>query len=348
MSATRGFPFDHHPRGWYQVAWSAELKAEDVHPCRYFGNELVIYRSTSGQVVVLDAHCLHMGAHLGHGGKVTGEQIVCPFHGWKWDCDGSNAEIPYSRQKPIAKRLRSWTVLEQSGLVLVWFDHTGRPPDFRPPAITEFEAREYYPVFPYGARQTTAKVVPQLLLENAIDFPHLEHVHGWRRGTSGLEKYEPHGRSFEIVSYGAIETSHGPAHIRADTTAWGVSLVFSHMTGLRDLVFFSSVTPIDDERSEIRLSITAKRKEPGSATEPDSFAKAMIEAQASEVIGTRDGGDLDIWEHMVYRTQPPLVREEAEGMRALRKWAANFYDRAPTEPAKTVKSRTPATARATR
>jgi 3-ketosteroid 9alpha-monooxygenase subunit A len=336
MSATRGFPFEHHARGWYQVAWSAELAAEDVRPCRYFGNDLVIYRSRSGRVVVLDAHCLHMGAHLGHGGKVAGEQIVCPFHGWKWDCDGSNAEIPYSQQRPITKRLRSWTVLEQSGLVLVWFDHTDNPPDFRPPPITEFEAPEYYPVFPYGARKTTAKVVPQLLLENAIDFPHLEHVHGWGRGTSGLEKYEPCGSSFEIVSYGAIETSRGPADIRADTTAWGVSLVFSRMTGLRDLAFFSSVTPIDDERSEIRLSIAVKRKDVGTETEPDPLAKAMIEAQAGEVIGPRGGGDLDIWEHMLYRTQPPLVREEADGMRTLRSWAANFYGGVLTEPARTV------------
>jgi hypothetical protein len=56
----------------------------------------------------------------------------------------------------------------------------------------------------------------------------------------------------------------------------------------------------------------------------------MIEAQAEEVIGGRAGGDKDIWEHMVYRTSPPLVGEEAAGMRALRRWAARFYEDALT------------------
>ena len=30
----------------------------------------------------------HLGAHFGYGGHVNGNDIVCPFHGWRFDCDG--------------------------------------------------------------------------------------------------------------------------------------------------------------------------------------------------------------------------------------------------------------------
>ena len=37
---------------------------------RYFDQELVIFRTESGAVKVLDAYCPHMGAHLGYGSVI--------------------------------------------------------------------------------------------------------------------------------------------------------------------------------------------------------------------------------------------------------------------------------------
>ena len=34
---------------------------------------------------------------MGVGGTVEGEHIVCPWHGWQWRGDGTNALIPYSK-----------------------------------------------------------------------------------------------------------------------------------------------------------------------------------------------------------------------------------------------------------
>ena len=61
---------------------------------RYFGRELVLFRTESGEPRVLDAFCPHLGAHLGHGGKVQGESIRCPFHGWCFDGRGACTAIP--------------------------------------------------------------------------------------------------------------------------------------------------------------------------------------------------------------------------------------------------------------
>ena len=64
----------------------------------YFDRHLVAWRDDAGELHVQDPFCPHLGAHLGHGGTVEDCQIVCPFHGWKFDAEGVNTEIPYSER----------------------------------------------------------------------------------------------------------------------------------------------------------------------------------------------------------------------------------------------------------
>ena len=61
------------PFGWFQVAWSDEVPVGTSVPLYYFGRHLVAWRDESGEAHVWDAFCPHLGAHLGHGGKVEGD-----------------------------------------------------------------------------------------------------------------------------------------------------------------------------------------------------------------------------------------------------------------------------------
>ena len=148
-SPASGFPNTGHPTGWFQVVWSAEVAAGDVRPLHYFGEDLVAYRTESGAAQVLDAHCPHMGAHLGYGGCVQGEDIVCPFHGWSWDRAGANTMVP-SEGKPTGRRtIRRWPTHESNGIVLVWHDRAGREPLWPgPPDLPGVPEGNRYPVFP--------------------------------------------------------------------------------------------------------------------------------------------------------------------------------------------------------
>ena len=65
------------PNGWFAVAWSKDLVDGEVKRTRYFGEELVVFRTRSGVVRVLDAYCVHLGAHIGEGGRVIGENRGC-------------------------------------------------------------------------------------------------------------------------------------------------------------------------------------------------------------------------------------------------------------------------------
>src|SRR5947208_6782703 len=83
-------PFTWEVTGWFMIGWSAEFAAREVRPLRYFGEDLVAYRDESDELHLLDGHCKHLGAHIGHGGKVVGNCVECPFHGWRWGPDGTN------------------------------------------------------------------------------------------------------------------------------------------------------------------------------------------------------------------------------------------------------------------
>src|SRR6476620_10169548 len=87
-----------YPTGWYIMAWSTDVAAGQVKPVHYFGRDMVCFRTASGELSVLDAYCQHLGGNLGVGGKVEGDDIVCPWHGWHWRGDGTNSLIPYSRE----------------------------------------------------------------------------------------------------------------------------------------------------------------------------------------------------------------------------------------------------------
>jgi hypothetical protein len=117
--------------------------------------------------------------------------------------------------------------------------------------------------------------------------------------------------------------------MRTQIDIWGIGLVYSHLTGLRDMGFVSGNTPIDQDRSLLMLSSAVRRKDGDTGDKPDNFAMAMHNGQVEEVLGGRPGGDMDIWEHMVYLERPLLTKEEAPGMLALRAWCAKFYPDAP-------------------
>src|SRR5262245_54189057 len=133
----RKYPFPAYPNGWFQVAYSDEISPGTVQPLSYFGRQLVIFRGADNNVSVLDAFCPHLGAHLGYGGRVEGNSIVCPFHAWKFDGCGGCTDVPYAKKIPPKARVGAWPVIERNGLVLVWHHAGGAAPQWDIPVLQE-------------------------------------------------------------------------------------------------------------------------------------------------------------------------------------------------------------------
>lgn len=102
------------PASWYLFCHASELSKPLSK--RILGRQLVAFRTRSGKVCVMTAHCSHMGADLGCG-TVIGESIQCPFHNWKYATDGVCHHIPGTNNIPKFARQTTYPVEERHGYV---------------------------------------------------------------------------------------------------------------------------------------------------------------------------------------------------------------------------------------
>ena len=77
---------------WYPAINSEDLR-DQPQRVRMLGQEFVVYRDADGNARCLSNTCAHRGGSLS-GGKVKGDCIECPYHGWQFDGAGQCHRIP--------------------------------------------------------------------------------------------------------------------------------------------------------------------------------------------------------------------------------------------------------------
>ncbi|MEA5517163.1 aromatic ring-hydroxylating dioxygenase subunit alpha [Nodularia sp. UHCC 0506] len=155
--------------GWYWVIPSKQLQVGKVKAVTVLGRELAVYRGKDKKVVIVDAYCPHMGAHLAKG-KVEGNELRCFFHHWKFDEQGFCVNIP-SLQEPISVRLKTWPTDEKYGMIWVW---TGEVPKQPLPFVLELENKECDVLF---GSLFLVNSHPNSVMINPIDAQHFNTVH---------------------------------------------------------------------------------------------------------------------------------------------------------------------------
>ncbi|MDT5049957.1 MAG: 3-ketosteroid 9alpha-monooxygenase subunit, partial [Mycobacterium sp.] len=135
---------DRYARGWHCLGPVKDYLDGEPHGVEAFGTHLVVFADSHDDVHVLDGYCRHMGGNLSQG-TVKGDEIACPFHDWRWGGDGKCKLVPYAKRTPRLARTRSWTTDVRSGLLFVWHDHEGNPPqpEVRIPEIPEFTGGDW-------------------------------------------------------------------------------------------------------------------------------------------------------------------------------------------------------------
>ena len=319
------------PTGWFQVAWSDEIPAGQVHRMRYFGRDLVAWRSQSGRLTVMDAFCEHLGAHLGHGGHVEGEAIQCPFHGWQWDAEGRNVCIPYEPRPNPARRMRTYPVTERNESVYIWHDRgprdgARRDPYFDVPDIfSDFgdgaTAAEYHPQ--QRMYRPAVTLHPQFVLENGVDFAHFTFVHKTpivplftRHDFAGPVSFV----DFTITFDGGDEQSIDDVTSGVQAINGGLGVAVTKSWGMVDNRTISAITPVDETTCDVRFMVYIGRV-PG-----DDAPKTRQRATAfGQMVIDQFDADIEIWSHQRYQPKPALAPSERDGFTAFRRWAAQFY-----------------------
>lgn len=172
---------------WYIAARSRDVTNDRPTAVTVMEERIVLYRTSDGEAVALLDRCLHRNAQLSRG-KVFGNCIGCPYHGWTYDrrgsvvfvpsegpkVDGTQAEAPPDRPR---LRVERFPVREQQGFVWVYLGTPERAVDKDPFRFPESGDgwKGYGMVTRFDGDVTD-------LAENFMDVPHTAFVHaGWFR-----------------------------------------------------------------------------------------------------------------------------------------------------------------------
>ena len=309
------------PYGWYCVAYSDELLVGDVKPVQYCGEQIVLYRTESGQVCASEAYCPHLGAHLGHGGIVKGETISCPFHAWAFNAAGECADIPYAKTIPAKIQgkacLYQYPVKESNNLVWLWYHPERIAPLFdvkHHDLLLDGHWQEGYRRYSWEVN-----TVVQETAENAADQAHFVYVHQSEGMPKAVVEFDGHQRSATFKGYLPGRGGDGPDRyaIHMLTANSGPGHTWQHFQGMFESFMLGLITPIDEERLILRFAFAVKK----ATDDTEAF---LLDAYVDEVVRQVEQ-DIPIWNHKTYRPSPVLC--DGDGPIAqFRKWFAQFYD----------------------
>ncbi len=320
------YPFHPYPTGWFAIAFADELAPGEIRPMRYFGQEMVLFRTQSGAAAVTDAHCPHLGAHLGYEGWVEGETIVCPFHQWRYNTSGKCVHVPYARAVPPQAKVRAWPTCARGGMIFVWHDLDGREPFFDLP---EWDESAVIPGAGFHKlHDDFGSAHPQDVFENGVDFAHVPGVHSTGRAVSDGAIVTEGPRFFSPVRIlpadydGPVERGIGST-VESEVIGGGLSRVESrtpHAPGITT-VYYVSVTPVDEGLSHYRVRQLFLR----DADCPlDADAVERFTAIARDHGLKEQWSDGKIWPHKAYVARPLLSAADGPILK-YREWYAQFH-----------------------
>ncbi|MCB9234223.1 MAG: Rieske 2Fe-2S domain-containing protein [Bacteroidia bacterium] len=325
------FELPPYPSGWYLVCLTEKLKPGVIISEKFCGEDVVIFRTASGEPVMMGAYCPHMGAHFAHGGKVEGESIQCPFHGFCFDKTGACVKTGYGTKPPPQAVVKTWHLREQNGLILAFHHPDGIAPDWEIPVHDEEGWSET------RFKEWKIESHPQEIAENSVDFGHFSLVHGYeevkefespradgpylkgRYGMARIANFVGKGGRKVHAEFNFTQFGVGYAFVEAQVVEFGLKS--------RHYVF---PTPIDGKQIHLRIATSVnlgyqpKNIHPLLAVIPKFILTPFLLAGYYREYQKDVSDDFKIWKNKIYVHPPALAKGDGPVI-LYRKWAEQFY-----------------------
>lgn len=309
-----------YPNGWFAVAFSHQLLPQQVMRTPFMGQEVVLYRTASGAARAIDPYCPHLGAHLGYGGKVVGEELVCPFHGLVFNPDGRCVRTAKG-QKPPAAVLTQRYITEIDGAIFVWHHQDNQPPYWQIPALDwgGFSRGRY--------EKFQLRGLCQDMTENSADPLHFAYLHG-------LQEVVTHHQEDEHRMTNTMQAKVFGQSVTMRMVCYGFGYAIGEATfdrlGLmaRSQALGTQITPLSwDFRmiDTIRVERVTRWPQP---LQRWVYAALLFYIHRWFVKTVKE--DFEIWINRRFIAQPKLIAGEGT-LAAYRLWSAQFYPKGDTE-----------------
>ena len=122
-------------RYWHPVALTSDV-GETPKEIRILGEDLVIFKTSKGNIGLVHKACPHRRASMAYG-KTEARGIRCCYHGWLFSPDGEILETPGEDpdSKPALKlretfKLGAYPIIEFKGLVFSYLGPMNKIPEF--------------------------------------------------------------------------------------------------------------------------------------------------------------------------------------------------------------------------
>jgi len=246
---------------WIPAVRSDELPSPDCPPMRLrlLGENLIAFRTTSGQVGIMQNACPHRGASMFFG-RNEEEGLRCVYHGWKFDVTGACVDMPSEPAESNFRnkvKARAYPTHERGGIVWAYMG-----PREVPPPLPDMEA---------NIMTTDPESISILLrrcnwmqgLEGELDTVHAAFLHA---GAARAEDQEPkslnyyHYRERNNAHFVARDTDFGTAYgayrpAEEDSYYWRIGYAFFPFFAMQAAgemgpdVKMNAYVPMDDENT---------------------------------------------------------------------------------------------------
>ncbi len=255
---------------WYAVERADKVSNVPIKK-RMLGLDFVVFRDTQGVARCLANTCCHRGASLA-AGKIKGDCVQCPYHGWEFDGDGICRRIPSmgpDAKIPARARVDAYPTQERYGLL---FAFLGDLPQAERPPILDIEE--------YGQEGWAATIQEfewpidyKRSMENGIDPAHNEFVHDTHGFSGERDDYRVGPLDMRETEWGTgfynkvfapplaekrMREASGRAeatYIDAGTGHHGISSIWTHIHPTPEMFIHQYLfeTPIDESNTHMFL-----------------------------------------------------------------------------------------------
>ena len=158
---------------WWVVARSDEVRREPIARV-ILDTHVVLFRKKDSEAVALEDRCPHRSAPLSLG-RVEGDAIQCPYHGFEFDQTGECVKVPSQEHIPKTLCVRSFPVRQVGPLIWVYLGDQEKMADAPDP----YDASWVDDVTRWSVigGQLSMDINYMLLRENVLDATHFAFLH---------------------------------------------------------------------------------------------------------------------------------------------------------------------------
>ena len=247
---------------WYPVMPLQHLQA-GPQTFELLGESLVVWLGESGELAAVRDRCCHRTAKLSLG-KIEGNYICCPYHGWEFDAKGTCVKVPQLKAGcaiPAGYRVEAYRCAERYGYVWVCLEE----PLADIPEIAEANSADYRVIQEFYEPWQCAGL---RVMENELDLAHPTFVHTTTFGSEEHptpDELEISETDFGIHVYGKLGVANSELQkqnlqmaeaqtLRTLTMDWimpfTIKLKITYPNGLEHIVV-NTMTPISDRASQM-------------------------------------------------------------------------------------------------